>query len=338
MKKILIIGSGISALSCAITCADLGMQVNMISSAMPERSQSVMAEGGINAAINKNDSPAKHAEDTIKSACYIENEADIKAMCESAADIIAWLDKLGTVFSRTENNEIAQRAFGGQSFNRTCYSGTCTGKQIMSSLIAKARQLTCEGKLEQNYDYNFCNLIIKDDVCYGANFVHKYSGEKKIVYADAVVMATGNDWRSIEAGANTYACKDGQYRGLATWNYDEEAQVLRGQLTLPMPIATRGGSIGLNPTVNIAHDMLGYPDARQLARIIVSVGLAQNFAAVKALTSTGIQAGHMKLQAKSLALLSGAKDKEVAEVVKALLKAPHMNLETAQHILQNIRN
>lgn len=170
--------------------------------------------------------------------------------------------------------------------------------------------------------------------------VYRASTHNKGIFngIDAVVMATGNDWRAIEAGANTYACKDGQYRGLATWIFDEDAQVLRGQLTLPMPIATRGGSIGLNPTVKIAHDMLGYPDARQLARIIVSVGLAQNFAAVKALTSTGIQAGHMKLQAKSLALLSGAKDKEVAEVVKALLKAPHMNLETAQHILQNIRN
>ncbi|EQC69425.1 Hydroxymethylglutaryl-CoA reductase [Streptococcus sp. HSISB1] len=170
--------------------------------------------------------------------------------------------------------------------------------------------------------------------------VYRASTHNKGIFngIDAVVMATGNDWRAIEAGANTYACKDGQYRGLATWIFDEDAQVLRGQLTLPMPIATRGGSIGLNPTVKIAHDMLGHPDARQLARIIVSVGLAQNFAAVKALTSTGIQAGHMKLQAKSLALLAGAKDKEVAEVVKALLKAPHMNLETAQHILQNIRN
>ena len=155
--------------------------------------------------------------------------------------------------------------------------------------------------------------------------VYRASTHNKGIFngIDAVVMATGNDWRAIEAGANTYACKDGQYRGLSTWTFDEEAQVLRGQLTLPMPIATRGGSIGLNPTVKIAHD---------------SVGLAQNFAAVKALTSTGIQAGHMKLQAKSLALLAGAKDKEVSEVVKALLEAPHMNLETAQHILLNLRN
>lgn len=154
---------------------------------------------------------------------------------------------------------------------------------------------------------------------------------------DAVVLATGNDWRAIEAGANAYACKDGQYRGLATWSFDKEQQVLRGQLTLPMPIATRGGSIGLNPTVKIAHELLGHPDAQTLAKIIVSVGLAQNFAAVKALTSTGIQAGHMKLQAKSLALLAGATENEVGKVVQQLLQAPHMNLETAKTILKNLK-
>ena len=76
-----------------------------------------------------------------------------------------------------------------------------------------------------------------------------------------------------------------------------------GELTLPMPIATRGGSIGLNPSASIAHDLLNHPDAKTLASIIVSLGLAQNLAALKALTSTGIQAGHMRLQAKSLALL-----------------------------------
>ncbi|MFV5784578.1 3-hydroxy-3-methylglutaryl-CoA reductase, partial [Pediococcus acidilactici] len=77
----------------------------------------------------------------------------------------------------------------------------------------------------------------------------------------------------------------------------------------------------LNPTVKIAHELLGHPDAQTLARIIVSVGLTQNFAAVKALASTGIQAGHMKLQAKSLALLAGASENEVGKVVQQLLQA-----------------
>lgn len=155
---------------------------------------------------------------------------------------------------------------------------------------------------------------------------------------DALVIATGNDWRAVEAGSHAYASKDGSYRGLSTWTYDQEAKELVGELTLPMPIATRGGSIGLNPSVSIAHDLLNHPDARTLASIIVSLGLAQNLAALKALTSTGIQAGHMKLQAKSLALLAGASPEEMPQVLTELLKAKHMNQETAKAILEKLRN
>ena len=154
---------------------------------------------------------------------------------------------------------------------------------------------------------------------------------------DAVVLATGNDWRAIEAGGHTYASRTGQAQGLSNWMDHPEQQVLEGQLTLPMPIATKGGSIGLNPSVQVAHDLLGNPDAQTLARIIVSVGLAQNFAALKALVSTGIQHGHMKLQAKSLALLAGATPSEVAPVVQALLEDKPFNLEKAQAVLEEIR-
>ena len=154
---------------------------------------------------------------------------------------------------------------------------------------------------------------------------------------DAVVLATGNDWRAIEAGGHTYASRTGQAQGLSSWIHHPEQQVLEGQLTLPMPIATRGGSIGLNPSVQVAHELLGNPDAQTLARIIVSVGLAQNFAALKALVSTGIQHGHMKLQAKSLALLAGATPSEVAPVVQALLEDRPFNLEKAQAVLEKIR-
>ena len=154
---------------------------------------------------------------------------------------------------------------------------------------------------------------------------------------DAVVLATGNDWRAIEAGGHTYASRSGQALGLSNWMDHPEQQVLEGQLTLPMPIATKGGSIGLNPSVQVAHELLGNPDAQTLARIIVSVGLAQNFAALKALVSTGIQHGHMKLQAKSLALLAGATPSEVAPVVQALLEDKPFNLEKAQAVLEKIR-
>ena len=154
---------------------------------------------------------------------------------------------------------------------------------------------------------------------------------------DALVLATGNDWRAIEAGAHAYASREGSYRSLSTWTADPVTRQLRGQMTLPMPIATKGGSIGLNPAVAASFDLLGQPQAKDLASLIVSVGLAQNFAALKALVSTGIQAGHMKLQAKSLALQAGAQDEEIAAIVSRLTTMKTFNLAAAQDILADLR-
>ncbi|HEU9338290.1 TPA: hydroxymethylglutaryl-CoA reductase, degradative [Streptococcus pneumoniae] len=155
---------------------------------------------------------------------------------------------------------------------------------------------------------------------------------------DAILIATGNDWRAIEAGAHAFASRDGRYQGLSCWTLDLEREELVGEMTLPMPVATKGGSIGLNPRVALSHDLLGNPSARELAQIIVSIGLAQNFAALKALVSTGIQQGHMKLQAKSLALLAGASESEVAPLVEQLIADKTFNLETAQRYLENLRS
>ena len=154
---------------------------------------------------------------------------------------------------------------------------------------------------------------------------------------DAILIATGNDWRAIEAGAHAFASRDGRYQGLSQWTLDLEREELVGEMTLPMPVATKGGSIGLNPRVALSHELLGNPSAKELAQIIVSIGLAQNFAALKALVSTGIQQGHMKLQAKSLALLAGASESEVAPLVERLIADKTFNLETAQRYLENLR-
>ena len=154
---------------------------------------------------------------------------------------------------------------------------------------------------------------------------------------DALVLATGNDWRAIEAGAHAYAAKSGPYKGLSQWKSQPEEKKLYGEITLPMPVATKGGSIGLNPTVQVSHRLLGEPTAIELAGIIASLGLAQNFAALKALVTTGIQAGHMKLQARSLALLAGAKEEEVPRLVSQLLENKPFNLEKAQTLLQELR-
>ena len=155
---------------------------------------------------------------------------------------------------------------------------------------------------------------------------------------DAILIATGNDWRAIEAGAHAFASRDGHYQGLSRWTLDFEREELVGEMTLPMPVATKGGSIGLNPRVALSHELLGNPSAKELAQLIVSIGLAQNFAALKALVSTGIQQGHMKLQAKSLALLAGASESEVAPLVDRLIADKTFNLETAQRYLENLRS
>ena len=155
---------------------------------------------------------------------------------------------------------------------------------------------------------------------------------------DAILIATGNDWRAIEAGAHAFASRDGRYQGLSRWSLDTDTEELVGEMTLPMPVATKGGSIGLNPRVALSHELLGNPSAKELAQLIVSIGLAQNFAALKALVSTGIQQGHMKLQAKSLALLAGASESEVALLVERLIADKTFNLETAQRYLENLRS
>lgn len=154
---------------------------------------------------------------------------------------------------------------------------------------------------------------------------------------DALVLATGNDWRAIEAGAHAYAAQNGSYKGLSHWTSQPKEKKLYGEITLPMPVATKGGSIGLNPTVQVSNRLLGEPSAIELAGIIASLGLAQNFAALKALVTTGIQAGHMKLQARSLALLAGAKEEEVPRLVSQLLENKPFNLEKAQTLLQELR-
>lgn len=155
---------------------------------------------------------------------------------------------------------------------------------------------------------------------------------------DAFVLATGNDWRAVEAGVHAYAARDGQYRGLAKWTYHSDREILSGELTLPLALGAVGGSIGIHPTVQVTKSILGQSDAKHLMEIAVSLGLAQNFAAVRALVTEGIQAGHMQLQAKSLAIQAGADgDQEINAVVTALENADHKNLAAAKEILEKLR-
>ncbi|MBR5187179.1 MAG: FAD-dependent oxidoreductase, partial [Clostridia bacterium] len=140
MKHVLIIGSGLSGLSCALELAENGIRSTLVSPYPSERAQSVMAAGGINAALGKDDSPERHAQDTLNSGGNIAGNEAVSGLCSAAPEIVRWLDSLGVVFSRDENDEVALRAFGGQSRKRTAYAGASTGKQIMTALIREARK------------------------------------------------------------------------------------------------------------------------------------------------------------------------------------------------------
>ena len=153
---------------------------------------------------------------------------------------------------------------------------------------------------------------------------------------DAAVIASGNDWRAIEAAAHAYAARDGQYRGLSTWKV--VGGQLEGELCLPVPVGSVGGSIGIVPLVQVNSALRSEKDALELEKIIASVGLAQNLAALYALVTEGIQKGHMNLQMKSLAVSVGAKEDEIQQVVSALQKLPQQDQAVAQHVLDEIRN
>ena len=152
---------------------------------------------------------------------------------------------------------------------------------------------------------------------------------------DAVVLASGNDWRAIEAGAHAYASRDGQYRGLASWKYQDHK--LYGSLTLPMPVGSVGGSIGIIPLVKVNHQLLKIDSAQELAKVIVAIGLGQNLAALKALVTEGIQKGHMHLQLKTLALKVGATSKEVGPLVAQMEARKKRDEASAREILSEIR-
>ena len=192
-KEILIIGSGISGLTCAIESAARGIHVTLVSPYPSERAQSVLAAGGINAVLHKEaseDSTDCHISDTLKGGLNIAGKEAVRGLCEDAPQIIKWLEKIGTVFTQEDGN-VAQRAFGGQTYNRTCYCGASTGKQIVTALIMEARRYECMGLITRRNRTQFMSALIKDGRCYGAVVFDEASGNAEIIRADAVVMATG---------------------------------------------------------------------------------------------------------------------------------------------------
>ncbi len=150
---------------------------------------------------------------------------------------------------------------------------------------------------------------------------------------DAVVLATGNDWRAVEAGAHAYAARDGRYTSLSTWSQAANGN-LAGTLEMPMAVGIVGGATRVHPAARAAIKLLGVKTAGELAEIIVSVGLAQNLAALRALATEGIQRGHMGLHSRQVAIAAGAEGSQVDAVAAQLVAEGRVRLERAQEILK----
>lgn len=150
---------------------------------------------------------------------------------------------------------------------------------------------------------------------------------------DAVLVATGNDWRAVEAGAHAYACRSGQYGPLSTWETDGAGDLV-GTLELPMAVGIVGGATQVHPTARVALKVLGVETAQELAEVIVAVGLAQNLAALRALATEGIQRGHMELHARRVAIAAGARGELIDRVVERMVEERAVRLDRAEAILR----
>lgn len=150
---------------------------------------------------------------------------------------------------------------------------------------------------------------------------------------DPIILATGNDWRAIEAGAHAYAARDGRYTSLSNWGRDGHGDLV-GTLEMPMPVGTVGGATGVHPGAKACLKMMGVKTARELAEIIVSVGLAQNLAALRALATEGIQRGHMSLHARQVAVAAGAEGKIIEKLAARLVKDKIIRVDHARELLK----
>ncbi|HTV20728.1 MAG TPA: hydroxymethylglutaryl-CoA reductase, degradative [Polyangiaceae bacterium] len=152
---------------------------------------------------------------------------------------------------------------------------------------------------------------------------------------DSVVVATGNDYRAVEAGAHSFAARSGVYRPLAIWRRDGER--LYGELEMPLALGTVGGTLRVHPTARLALKLAQVTSADDLAMLAASAGLASNLAALRALATEGIQRGHMSLHARSVATAAGASSEEVERVASALAATGAYDLAAAQRILRDLR-
>jgi len=214
--------------------------------------------------------------------------------------------------------------------------------KILSNLAdnALARASVCysAGQLAQK---DWPGESVRDRIVLASDFAlvdpHRATTHNKGIMngIDALALATGNDWRSIEAAAHAYAARDGQYRALTRWRVADNGELM-GEIELPIKVGIVGGSLETNPAVKQNLSLLGITSAAELACLMAAVGLAQNFAALRALASSGIQQGHMTLHARSVALAAGTPEAIFDAVVKRLVADGEIKIWRAKALIEEL--
>src|SRR3954464_13861072 len=240
-----------------------------------------------------------------------------------------------------------QEAMGANLINTMCegvaplierLSGGRVRLRILSNLAdLRLARASCRVPFDALADFGFSGAEVAHGIAEAWRFAdadpYRACTHNKGVMngIDAVALATGNDWRAIEAGAHAFCARNGKYEPLTRWWVEEGA--LNGSIEIPIQVGTVGGAVKANPLIPVLLRMLGNPPAQKLAGVMAAVGLAQNMAALRALGTVGIQKGHMALHARNLAVSAGAKGTAVEEVARALIAAGEIKLHRAQEIL-----
>jgi hydroxymethylglutaryl-CoA reductase len=236
----------------------------------------------------------------------------VNSMCEGVASLIEKISN-GKVFLRIVSN-LTDRAM------------------VKSSCIIPTKFLDGKGYSgEQVRD----GIILANEFAYVDPYRAATHNKGIMNGIDAVAIATGNDWRAIEAAVHAYASRGHSYTSLTHWGKNEKGD-LSGTLEIPLKVGTVGGPLESNPSVEIVHRMLNVGSAKELAEVIGAVGLAQNFAALRALSTEGIQQGHMTLHARSVAMAAGAPPEVFDDVVELLVQNGDVKIWRAKEILDNI--
>lgn len=212
--------------------------------------------------------------------------------------------------------------------------------RILSNLAdRRLARAFCTIRLEQLAFGNYSAAEVRDGIlsawAFAAADPYRAATHNKGIMngVDAVVLAVGNDWRAVEAGAHAYAARSGKYTSLSRWEKDADGN-LTGRLEMPMAVGIVGGATRVHPGAQAALALMGVTSAAELARVIVSVGLAQNLAALRALATEGIQRGHMALHARQVAVSAGAQGELINRLAEEMIKENTVRVDRAEEILK----